>query len=71
MLSLKITPPPPPTNAVVVEAVAKAVLVAVVHPLGDPDDGLGLGILGLILHVGAAVARLAQHQLLQLVVELA
>ena len=62
---------PNPTNTVIVEAVAEAVLVAVVNPLGDPDDGLRLGVLGLILHVGAAVARLAQDQLLQLVVELA
>ena len=62
---------PNPTNTVIVEAVAETVLVAVVNPLGDPDDGLGLGVLGLVLHVGAAVARLAQDQLLQLVVELA
>ena len=65
-----MSPTPPPTNAVIVEAVAEAVLVAVVDPLGDPDDGLGLGVLSLVLQVGTALARLTDHQLLQLVVEL-
>ena len=60
---------PNPTNTVIVEAVAETVLVAVVNPLGDPDDGLGLRVLGLVLHVGAAVSWLADDELLQLVVK--
>ena len=50
-------------DAVVVEAVAEAVLVAVVDPLADPGDGLGLGILALVLHGRHLAARLRGDQL--------
>ena len=45
------------------------IFVAVVHPLADPDQGLRLGILGLVLHVRRPLPGLAGHQLLQLGVE--
>ena len=57
-------------DTVVVEAVAEAVLVAVVDPLGHPDDGLGLRVLRLVFHVAIPLARLAGDQLLELRVEL-
>ena len=58
------------TDTVVIEAVPEPVLVAVVHPLGHPDDGLGLRVLRLVLHVAIPLARLAGDQLLELRVEL-
>ena len=57
------------TNTVVVEAVSEAVLVAVVHPLADPDQGLGPRILGLVLEVRRLLPGLAGDQRLELGVE--
>ena len=56
-------------DTVVVEAVAEAVLVAVVHPLADPDQGLGPRVLRLVLEVRRLLPGLAGDQGLELGVE--
>ena len=58
------------TNTVIVEAVPKAILVTVVNPFADPDHGLRLGVLGLVLHGRVPAAWLGGDQLSQLLVQL-
>ena len=58
------------TDTFVVEAVSEPVLIAVVNPLRHPDDGLGLGVLRLVLHLRELLPRLAGDELLELSVEL-
>ena len=58
------------SNTVVVEGVAKTVLVAVVDPLAHPGHGLRLGILTLILSESTSLLpRLACYQLAKLFVK--
>ena len=56
-------------NTVIIETVTEAVLVAVVHPLADPDQGLGPRTLGLVLEVRRLLPGLAGDQGLELGVE--